>query len=89
MTVDILTALTDEAPAGAAHRPCRIQRWLNDIPDDEPGKAELVATLTATDPQAEQYRPLDVLDRLLVRLGLTTSVKTIGDHRSGRCRCNA
>lgn len=86
--MDILTALSDEASPTGVTRPCKIQRWLDSIADDTPGKADLVATLTTTDPNAADYRTLDGLDRLLMRLGLTTSVKTIGEHRAGICRCN-
>jgi hypothetical protein len=89
MTLDILAALTEEAAPSATTRPCKIQRWLDQIPDEQPGKADLVATLTTTDPRAEHYRPLDALDRLLIRLGLDTSVKTIGEHRTRKCRCVA
>jgi hypothetical protein len=88
-TIDILAALTDEAANVNLARPCRIQRWLDGIADETPGKAELAATLTTTDPKSEHYRPLDVLDRLTHRLGLITSVKTLGDHRAGRCRCRS
>lgn len=86
MIPDILAALSEEtAPVGA--KVCRIQRWLNDIPDETPGKADLEATLTVFDSAHPHYRTLDALDRLLVRLGLTTSIKSIGDHRRQRCRC--
>lgn len=86
--MNILEALGEEtAPVGA--KVCRIQRWLDDIPDETPGKADLEATLTASEPASANYRSLDSLDRLMVRLGMTTSVKTIGDHRGKRCRCFA
>lgn len=89
MTLDILTALTDAPSPVGLSEPCKVQRWLNDIADDTPGKDELAATLSTTDPRAKHYRPLDALDRLTRRLGLVTSIKTLGDHRAGRCRCNA
>jgi len=80
--VDILTALGDEA-SGRTTRPCKIQRWLDGIPDETPGKAELAATFSDPSPTvgalptARHPRPT----------GPETSVKTIGDHRAGRCRC--
>lgn len=89
MSVDILEALADTAPARTVARKCKIQRWLDEIAEDQPGRADLVATLETTDPQSEHYRTLDQLDRLTQRLGLTTSIKSIGDHRKHRCRCYA
>lgn len=87
MSIDILEALADSAPVRSIARKCKIQRWLDDIADDHPGRADLAATLETTDPQSEHYRTLDQLDRLTHRLGLTTSIKSIGDHRKRRCRC--
>lgn len=84
--MNILEALTDTAPAKSA-RKCKIQRWLDDIPEGTPGRDDLVATMVTTDPQADSYRTLDQLDRVTQRLGLTTSIKSIGDHRKHRCRC--
>lgn len=85
--MDILAALQENPrPSGVLR--CKLGRWLDEIPDDTPGKDALVATLTTTDPKAEDYRPTDRLDALLIQLGLNTSGKTIGDHRAGRCRCS-
>lgn len=86
MSINILEALADTAPAKSS-RKCKIQRWLDDIPTDQPGRADLVSAMTTTDPKSEDYRTLDGLDRLVTRLGLTTSIKSIGDHRGSRCRC--
>ena len=86
MNIDILGALTNET-SPTSHRKCRIQRWLDNIPDNTPGKPELVATFATPDPNDPNYRQLDALDRVTQRLGLATSIKTIGDHRAGRCRC--
>lgn len=86
--MDILAAL-EGAPAPSKNRRCKIGRWFDGIPADWPGRSNLVATFETTDPQAPDYRPLDQLDALAAKLGLETSIKTIGDHRSGvRCRCH-
>jgi hypothetical protein len=84
--LDILAALRDETNATATHR-CVVQRWLDSIPEDAPGKADLVATFSEADRKSEHYRQLDALDRLSQRLGFASSIKSIGDHRAGRCRC--
>jgi hypothetical protein len=84
--VDILEALNDTAPA-VGNRKCKIQRWLDDIPEDQPGRDNLLATMGTTDPMSPHYRTLDQLDTLTYRLGLKTSTKTITDHRARRCRC--
>lgn len=84
--VDILSALVEAAPAKSS-RKCKVQRWLDDIPDETPGKEELVATITTTDPKSDVYRTIDQVDKITYKLGLVTSTKTIGDHRAKRCRC--
>jgi hypothetical protein len=84
--VDILAALQAQ-PGARGSRKCRIQRWLDDIDDTAPGKDALVATFTVTDPASPDYRTLAQLDALAFDLGNSTSIKSIGDHRSKRCRC--
>ncbi len=85
--MDILEALAESATAAGSSRKCLIQRWLDDIPDDTPGKDQLVATIETTDRSAEHYRTGEQVDKLVYRLGLKTSMKSIGDHRGKRCRC--
>ena len=85
--MDILEALAESATAVGASRKCLVQRWLDDIPADAPGKDQLVLTIEDTDRTAEHFRTVDQVDKLLYRLGLKTSIKTIGDHRGHRCRC--
>lgn len=84
--LNILDALTGEAATAGALK-CKLQRWLDNIPDETPGKTELAATFATTNPADPNYRPLDALDRVARRLNFHTSIKTIGDHRAGRCRC--
>lgn len=86
--MDILEALA-ATPNAASTRKCKVQRWLDDIPEDQPGKAELVSTVITTDPKDEGYRTLEQVEKLVFRLGLATSIKSIGDHRAGRCRCGS
>lgn len=86
MDIDILSALSESAPARST-RKCKIQRWIDDIPDETPGKDALVATIITTDPKSEDYRTVEQIDKLTYRLGLVTSTKTLGDHRAKRCRC--
>lgn len=85
--IDILAALEGTAVAKGTKR-CKIGRWLDGIPADQPGRADLIATFEERDPLSPHYRQLDQLDTLSMALSFPTSIKTIGDHRSGvRCRC--
>lgn len=84
--MDILSALAEAAPAKST-RKCKVQRWLDDIADDVPGKDDLAATIVTTDPKSDVYRTVDQVEKLVYRLGLVTSTKTLGDHRAKRCRC--
>ena len=84
--MDILAALTEIGPT-RTNRRCKIGRWLDSIPAETAGREQLVAALETTDPNSEFYRALDRLDALTSTLGFDTSIKTIGDHRGGRCRC--
>lgn len=84
--IDILEALAAEAPA-KSNRKCKVQRWIDEIPEGTPGKDDLISALVTTDPRAEHYRTVDQIDKVVYRLGLTTSTKTLGDHRAKRCRC--
>ena len=84
--MDILEALAEAVPA-KSNRKCKVQRWLDDIPEGTPGRDELVATIVTTDPASDVFRTIDQVDKLVYRLGLSTSVKTLGDHRAKRCRC--
>lgn len=84
--LDILEALADSAPA-KSNRVCKIQRWLDEIPADTPGREDLIATIVTTDPKSDVYRTIPQVDAITYRLGLVTSTKTLGDHRAKRCRC--
>lgn len=83
--MDILAAL-DAAPARTGGK-CVVQRFLDNIPDDQPGKDALVAIIETTDKHEPTYRTiLDVLG-ILAKLGLTTTDTTYGEHRRKQCRC--
>ena len=83
--IDILEALAGESRG--TESACRIQRWLDSIPSDAPGKDALVAAFTTTDPEADGYRSLQQLVRVAKTLGFTTSDNTIGHHRRKACSC--
>lgn len=86
MSIDILAALADEAPARASSK-CKIQRWLDNIDPGTPGFADLVVLIETTDPKDPAFRTGDKALRVVRRLGLDTSMKTFMDHRAERCRC--
>ena len=88
MTIDILAALADEAPA-AADRKCKVGRWLASIDHDQPGRGALIEAVESSDTRDEHYRTGDQALRLVYRLGLETSLRTLYDHRARpqRCRC--
>ena len=86
--MDILAAL-EASPSASSGRKCRIQRFLDAIDDGTPGKDKLAATLTTSDNRSPDYRRASDLLALLARLGESTSISTVNDHRAGRCVCNA
>jgi hypothetical protein len=85
--VDILEALANEAPPNTTGK-CKIQRWLDSIEADRPGRAQLIATVeTPYDTKDESTRTLQQTARVLNRLGLHTTYLSVGNHRAGRCSC--
>lgn len=87
MSLDILAAL-EATPGGTkSGEACKIQRWLDTIPQDAPGRDALEAAFTELNESSDDYRTLDQLMALGVRLGFRTSIKTIGEHRRRMCRC--
>lgn len=86
VSLDILAAL-DAAPAGRTGDACKVQRWLDTIPHDAPGREALEATFTQAEEGHPDYRTYEQLAAVAARLGMRTSVKTIGDHRRRQCRC--
>ena len=86
--MDILAALESTGRPSTGYR-CKVGRFLDDIPDDQAGKAELAAILETPDRNHPDWRPEHQIDALLIRLGHPTSLKTIGEHRAGRCRCSS
>lgn len=88
MSIDILAAL-EASPSPVTGRKCRIQRFIDRIPEDTAGRDTLIATLTTMDQSNPDYRTATQLVALLARLGESTSVSTVNEHRAGRCVCNA
>lgn len=72
---------------GGTEKKCRLGRWLDEIPDNTPGKDQLTEVLSTTDRTSPWWRTLEELDAILRRLDLHSSNKTIGNHRMRRCRC--
>lgn len=86
--MDILEALAEETPAPSALGKCKIQRWLDGLDDDRPGRGLLIATVeTPFDPKDRDTRTLQQVARVLNRLGLSTTYLAVGNHRARRCKC--
>lgn len=77
--MDILTALHDTAPERGANR-CKLQKTLDAIDDDTPGKPELLAAV-------ESGPPASRLTLTFSALGTPVSESLICDHRAHRCYC--
>lgn len=88
MSLDIVAALDAAPSTGRYGAACKIQRWLDTIPEDAPGKPALVAAFTTEDERSHHYRTYDQLLAVASRLGLPTSDKTIAAHRKRTCRCS-
>jgi hypothetical protein len=84
--MDILAALA-ESPVVKSEDRCKVGRWLDSIPKDTPGRAELVATFETADRNHPQYRNQADLTAITVRLGHSISRKVVGDHVRSQCRC--
>lgn len=81
MSIDILAALTNANPRRGDKR-CKLAVILDDIPDDTPGKTDLVAAVdNATD------FPANRLTLTFSALGTPLHKDSITDHRAKRCRC--
>lgn len=83
--MDILEALRAAPTRGV--KVCVIQRWLNSINDEQPGKPELTALLTAVDDDDPSYRTRPATLGVLARLGFDTSENAVGIHRAKNCKC--
>lgn len=81
-----IQAVTLGVPTGDQ---CRLGRWLADIPEGTAGKETLNAICLETNQGSPHWRTLEEIDAILRRLGLTTSNKTVANHRMRRCRCFA
>lgn len=90
--MDIAAALEATAPLDTDDR-CKLARWLDDIPDADPRKSDLVLAIETRRPQkgepaSPHYRTYDDLSLVLALLGFRTSKSTLMKHRRQRCRCH-
>lgn len=78
--LDIFSAL-NASPRKGANR-CKLQLILDGIPDDTPGKSDLVAAVN----DADEY-PAQSLTLTFSALERPVSADIINDHRAARCLC--
>ena len=78
--MDILAALA--ASPQRANGSCKLQRIIDDIPEDAPGRDDLLAANT----DAKGY-PAQRLAIVMSALGTPVNNGLIQDHRAKRCVC--
>lgn len=85
--LDILAAL--EATPSRGSRRCELKKFLDNIPEDTPGRDELIRLVeTPHDPKAEQpTRSGQNMAMVLTALGYETTQNPVHDHRRHACRC--
>jgi hypothetical protein len=81
VSIDILTALHNANPTRGPGR-CKLAKFLDSIPEDTPGKTDLLAAID----DAEGF-PANRLTLTFTALGNSIGVDTIRDHRADRCAC--
>lgn len=79
--MDILAALHDANPARGQAR-CKLQTFLDDIPDGTEGKDALMSAV-----ESQAAYPAQRLTLTFTALGTPISADMISDHRAKRCRC--
>jgi hypothetical protein len=84
--VDFLAALSDEAPPRSRDK-CKLQRWLDNEARDYAGRDEFIAALSNRDRKSEDYRTNAKLLRVIKRMGLDISDRTLAEHRRLDCKC--
>lgn len=88
--MDILSAL-EASPSRGTSR-CRVATFLDNIPEDTPGRDELVRLVetrhdrTGTTQNADT-RSAANMAIVLTQLGFETTQNPIHDHRKHACRC--
>jgi hypothetical protein len=80
--MDILAALEASASPAKVGR-CKVQKTLDQIPDDAPGKGVLEE---AVHDQTGEWANLRVAV-VFANLGLSVSASSIGSHRRSMCLC--
>lgn len=78
--MDILAALAAVPQPGEGR--CKLQRIIDDIPDDAPGRDDLLAAVD--DPKGYPSKRLALVMRAL---GTPVGDERIQDHRGKRCVC--
>jgi hypothetical protein len=80
--MDILAALEASATGDVVGR-CKVQKTLDAIDDDAPGKAELVAAVADKTGKWSRLR----MSSVFANLGLSVSASSIANHRRNVCQC--
>lgn len=85
--MDILAAL-EASPTRGQNR-CGLGQWLDDIPEDTPGRDELIRLVeTPHDRQSGgATRSAQNIATVLTNLGFEITQNPILDHRNHACRC--
>lgn len=85
--MDFLEALNEEAPPLRSGK-CKLQRWLDsDEVKSLPGYGNFVAAMANRNGRSEDYRTNSQLLRVVRRMGLHISERTLAEHRRFDCRC--
>jgi hypothetical protein len=85
--VDFLDALSNDTPQRSRGK-CKLQRWLDNEASEIAGRDEFLAALTNRDRESDDYRTNPNLLRVVLRMGLDISEKTLAEHRRGDCKCS-
>lgn len=80
MDIDILAALASDGPSERLGR-CALQRRIDSIPEETPGREDLLAAIESPAWSAPRVA------KVMVSLGLGVNLTTIRMHRSHTCPC--
>lgn len=80
--MDILAALTNHQQPTTRTGRCKLQRHLDNIPNEHPGKDDLLTALNAPNEWSATRLAL-----VFKNLGLDVGVTTIRVHRAHTCTC--
>lgn len=85
--VDILGALQQERDRQRGTRRCKVQKFLDSVPEDTPHRDELVRLVVTPADEAEDGLSGRAAADVLCRLGASITENPIHDHRAHRCAC--